>query len=1011
MKHILCVVALLVLTLTSSALFSQNQNITGTVLNSDNEPLIGVTVRVKDSDRAVITDINGSFSIEAIQGEILVFSFIGMESQEKVVGTDDISEIVLLTDETQLEDIVVVGYGTVEKSDLTGSVVSVSGEQLQAVGSTSPMLALQANSPGVNISQNTGSVGSEFSIQIRGTNSLTGGQPLYVVDGVITDNINFLNPNDIEQIDILKDASSTAIYGSRGSNGVVIVSTKTGAGNRNRKATISYNGFVGSRNIANMPDFLDTYDESVQWLKDRQVALDLVRGNPIENTPMYGFPVVILEDGTNYWEENYTSRNGLDWKEALIRPSTQQNHFISAAGGGENIGYVVGFGFQGDNGNAERQSFEKFNFKAGVDANVASKFGIGTNINIAKTVRELVSRQGYTQQIFRMPTWAPAYDLDGDLVQSPMVGYSGNVNPYAYLETDSRYDVDDYYLVSNFYLNYEATDWLKLSSTFSPNGRFTRTGEYFDRFATRSISVARMWNDIDFSYIWDNQANITKEIGDHSFTNNFIQSLQFDQTENAFAFGRDVPFQTLWYNTQSAPQRDASTGFSKSTLMSFTNRVNYSFKDKYLFTGTLRWDGSSRLAEENRWALFPSMAVAWKMGEEEFIQNSNTIDNLKLRLSYGNSGNQALSPYRTSLTIDRQTYYDWDGDNADGFIPSTLANPDLTWEKTREVNFGIDYDLFDYRLSGEINLYDRLSKGSILERRLPLPTGWPSILDNVASVNNRGLELSLNTVNIDQQDFSWTTNFIFSTNKNKIVDLYGSEEDDVPNRWFIGHPVNVVYAMVPDGVWQRDELDPADLQAMEGTSKVKDLNGDGVIDIQNDMAILGSPDPSWIGTFSTSLNYKNWDFTGSVFTKQGVFTFSPFHREFTDFNSRLILDVPYYRRESPISPARYSNSYPQPAFQGQYWGEDAEDFGYPGFNKDASFVRVQNLTLGYHFNNSSLSDQLGFSDFRIYANALNPFLFTDYEGFDPEWAGAGMSGVDATNTSYRIFQLGLNIKF
>lgn len=990
--------------------YAQNREIiSGVVSDASGMPIPGVNISLRGTDSGTQTDFDGQYTFQASQGDVLVFSFVGKKTLELTVGETENYDVTLEEDSAQLEEVVVVGYGTTSKRDLTGAVATISGTELQRVGSTSPMKALQANAAGVNISQRTGSVGSEFDITIRGTNSLSGGTPLYVVDGVMMDNINFLNPNDIERIDILKDASSTAIYGSRGSNGVVIVTTQSGEGLRNQEPVIAYDGYVGVRVTTNMPDFLNSYDESVTWNRDRQVARDLVQGNAIVNSPTYGFPEVII-DGVNYWEEALTNRRGTDWKEEFLKPSIQQNHFISASGAGENIGYVVGFGYQGDDGNVEAQSFQKYNFKASVDGRFSENFSIGANINLAHSVRELVSRQGYTQQLFRMPSYAPARDVEGNPIQSPMIGISSNVNPYAILESGSKYDVDQYYLVSNFFLEYTPADWISFKTTFSPKAKFQRTGEYFDRFATRSISVARMWNDIDVSYIWDNQVNISKQFRDHNISYDFIQSSQMDRYETAFAFGRDVPFNSLWYNVQSAPQRDASSGFEKSTLLSFTNRINYSFLDRYLLTATMRWDGSSKLSEGNKWASFPSAAIAWRMSDEAFMKDVYQVNNLKLRLSYGYTGNNNIPAYSTQSALDRQAYYDWDGTTADGFVPSMLSNSELTWERTREWNLGVDFGLFANRISGEINLYDRLSLDLLMERKLAMPSGWGSIIDNVGSVSNKGVEVQLNTVNIDTGDFRWLTNFTFSMNENKIVDLYGAEEDDVPNRWFIGEPVNVIYAMVFDGIWQRDELAPEDLQALEGTAKVKDLNNDGVIDIENDMTILGSPEPDWIGSFSTTFAYKNWDLTATVYTKQGVLQYSPFHQEFTDFNSRVILDVPYYVRENPVTEARFSNSYPQATYQGQYWGEDAEDYGYPGFNKDASFVRVQNITLGYNFASNMLR-RIGASQFRIYVNALNPFTFTDYEGFDPEWAGASMSGVDATNTAYSIYQLGVNVKF
>lgn len=989
----------------------QTIRIDGNVTDEKGMPLPGVNILEKNTSNGTQTDFDGNYAIAVNDGNsTLVFSYVGYLTQEILVGDQTSINVSLKEDVAKLDEVVIVGYGSIKKADLTGAVSSIGNTELNRVGATSPMQALQANAAGVNISQRTGSVGAGFDIQIRGANSLTGGAPLFVVDGVMIDNIDFLNPNDIVQIDILKDASSTAIYGSRGSNGVVIVTTRSGEGVKNKKPTISYSGFTGIREIANMPDFLNSYDESVMWQQDREIARALYLGNPVVDSPYFGFPEIIGDNGQNYWEENLSNRNGTDWLGEFLKPSIQQNHFISASNSGEKGSYVIGFGYQGDNGNAKDQSYDKYNFKASVHGIFSDKFSMGANINLAYSDQELVSRQGYTQQLFRMPSYAPSRDLEGNLIQSPMIGISGNVSPYTFLDNNSYWNVQQYNVVSNFYLKYSPADWITLSSTFSPSARFERRGEYKDRFATRSITVARMWNDISLNYILDNQITLKKDFGEHNLSYDFIQSSQYNRFETAFAYGRDVPFQSLWYNTQSAPQRDSSTGFEKSTLLSFTNRANYSFKDRYLLTATVRWDGSSKLAPGNKWAVFPSAAAAWKMSDEPFLQNVSEINNLKLRLSYGYTGNNNISPYSTQSALNNQTYYDWDGDSANGFVPSALANSDLTWERTREWNFGIDYGLFNNRVTGVIDIYDRLSLDLLMERKLAMPTGWGSMIDNVGSVSNKGIEFQLKTVNIDNGDFRWETNFIFSKNTNKIVELYGKKEDDVPNRWFIGQPVDVIYAMVFDGVWQRDELAPEDLQAMEGTAKVKDLNGDGSIDIDNDMTVLGSPIPDWIGTFSTNFAYKNWDLSATVYTKQGVLQYSPFHREFTDFNSRVILDVPYYKRDNPITGARYSNTYPQATYQGEYWGEDAEDYGYPGYNKDASFVRIQNITLGYNFGQNTLS-KLGLSQLRVYANALNPFTFTDYEGFDPEWAGAEMSGVDATNTGYSIYQLGVNIKF
>lgn len=1009
MKHFLPIFAL------SLLVFGQTLaqvRVTGKVSNSSGDPIPGVNVTIKGTSQGTISDIEGDYTLANVPADgTLIFSYVGMTTQEVAVGNRTTVNVTMAEDIQSLQEIVVVGYGSVKKEDLTGAVSSIGNQELVSRGTTSPIEALQSNIAGVNITRQSGSVGSDFEIQIRGVNSLTGGQPLFVVDGVITNNINWLNPNDIERIDILKDASSTAIYGSRGSNGVVIVTTRTGERVRGRQAQFQYSGYVGVRTIANMPDFLNGYDEAVEWNKNREVALYLVQGRDFNADPdweTFGFPTIVGEDGVDYWEEALSNRRGTDWLDALLKPSIQQNHFISASGGSDRLSYMVGAGYQGDNGNAEGQWYKKYNFKASVDGSPSDMFSMGANINLAFADRELVAT-GYVQQLFRMPSWAPARNREGDLVQSPMVGISGNVNPYAHLE-NGVYNVEDYYLISNFYVRFNPVKWLTLRSTFSPNARFQRRGEYQDKFATRSISVGRMWNDNDLSYLWDNQLTINRDFGSSSLKFDFIQSVQSDRYEGSFVHGRILPFNSQFYNVESGDIVLAESDFRKSTLLSYTGRLNFSLMDKYLFTGTLRWDGSSRLAPGNKWAYFPSAAVAWRLSQEPFMANVSQVDNLKLRLSYGYTGNNNIDPYLTLTQLDRQTYYDWDGSTANGFIPSSIPNPDLTWERTREWNLGADFSLFRNRVSGEVNVYDRLSLDLLMERKLAVPTGWATMWDNVGSVSNQGVEIQLRTINIETGDFSWETNFTYARNDNEIVELYGKKEDDVPNRWFIGEPVEVVYAMVFDGIWQREELAEADRQAMEGTAKVKDLNNDGKIDIDNDMTVLGSPIPKWTGSLSTTFRYRNFDLSASLYTKQGVFIYSPFHREFTDFNSRVILDVPYYVRENPITESRFSNTYPQARYMGPYWGEDAEDYGYPGFNKDASFTRIQNITLGYTLPQNLMS-RLGVSNMRVYLNALNPFVFTKYDGFDPEWAGASMSGVNANNTSFAIYQVGTIVNF
>jgi len=992
---------------TVSAQNPQQEQVQGTVIDAETgDPLPGVNIIIKGTNTGTSSNQDGRFGLAVSSlTDTLVLSFIGYETREVLINGRSTLQVQLRPSTISGEELVVVGYGATQKEDLTGAVGTVGAEEIASAGTTSPLSAIQGQVAGVNITANTGLPGSSFDINIRGVNSLSGGDPLYVVDGVVTNGIDFLNPNQIKRIDILKDASATAIYGSRGSNGVVLVTTKSGTGAQGA-TRFTYSSHVGVRTLANMPDFLNA-EEGITYTMNRGITERLYEGEPLDApNDLYGFP----SSGPDhqYWMNVIENENYTNWVDLMMDPAVQTNHFLSAAGGNENISFLIGAGILSDQGNIEGQTYKKYNFKASVDANVSDRWTMGANINLAYTDKDWMSDR-LTQQLFRMPSWAPAYNENGEMITIPLKGISGNVSPLAEAKYNV-YETQENYIISNFYLQYDPAPWLTLKSTFSPNVRFERLGFYWDKIAYGGQSGGQMTKNQHFSYIWDNQLSAIKEIGQHQFDYDFIYSLQMDRSNNLYGFGWDLPFNSEFYNLGSATFPSVSSNYQKSTLMSFTNRLNYTFRDKYLFTATGRWDGSSRLALGNKWAFFPSAAVAWRISEEDAIQDIPFISNLKLRLSYGHTGNNNISPYVTQFSVNNQTYYDWNGSVATGFRPSAIANKELTWERTREWNIGLNFAFLRNRISGEMNVYDKLSKSLLLKRKLAVPTGWGSMMDNVGSVSNKGIEVQLETVNIQTDDFSWITNFTFSMNNNKIIELYGNKEDDVANRWFIGYPVNVVYAMVFDGIWQRDELASSERQELEGTAKVKDLNGDGVIDIEHDMKVLGSPMPEWTGSFSTQFNYKNWDLSASFYTKQGVFLLSDFHQEFTDFNSKQVLDVPYYMRENPYTKARYSNIYPQPSYQGQYWGEDAEDYGYPGFNKDASFIRLKNITLGYNMSPSFL-DKLGIQDLRLYINILNPFVWTKYNGFDPEWASANISGAQANSTSFRVYQFGTHITF
>ena len=459
----------------------------------------------------------------------------------------------------------------------------------------------------------------------------------------------------------------------------------------------------------------------------------------------------------------------------------------------------------------------------------------------------------------------------------PYIDMTSSVNPIVDME-NAQDDRNTYNILGNIFLQYAPLKWLSVKSTLAPAFRYDKRGRYFGTNSEGKVGVlgnADLRTVETASYVWDNQITAEKTFNEHSFNAMGLYSMNAFTTNVTTLSGNNLPFNSGYDNIGSAPVTDqrADTEFMKTSLVSFALRLNYSWKGKYLVTLTDRWDGSSLLADGYKWASFPSAAVSWKISEESFLSNVNTIDHLAARLSYGFTGNNNIDPYQTNVSASTQTYYDFGGVNAGGFAPSGMGNKQLTWERTSELNFGVDYSFANSRIFGSIDIYNRLSKDLLLSRNLPLEVGVPSVIDNVATVRNKGVEIVLNTVNIRTDDFTWSTSFNFTKNKNEIVELFENDQDLIGNKWFIGQPINVNYTYVFDGIWQESERDLAITYGqLPGQARVKDFGNDGIK--ADDRRVIGTPTPSWIGGFSTTITYKGFDLSASLFTRQGVQVYS-----------------------------------------------------------------------------------------------------------------------------------------
>lgn len=950
----------------------------GVVTDENGEPMPGVTISLKGTTLGTATDIDGAYAIEiAGENDVLVYSFIGYKTQEISVNGRSIIDVQMIPDLQSMQEVVVIGYGTQEKSQVTGAISSVSSTDIAAVPVISPDQALQGRAAGVDVIAAGHAPGTGATVRIRGINSINANNnPLFVLDGIpISGGLNDINPNIIASIEVLKDASATAIYGARGSNGVVLITTKRGSEGKTR---VNYDGYIGFTDIQNKVDVLDgegwvRYKMASRKTDDLNVLLD-----PIELA-------------------NYNAGRDVDWQDLILRKGLQQSHSISVSGGSEKTQFSVSANYLEQRGIVVNSDFKRGSVQINLDHQINDKIKIGTSTLFSTSKTNVVDGYKLIGQAMQISPLGDVYNEDGSLrlfptsealLGSPVIDGENEVN--------QRFSTR---IFSSIYGEYEFVKGLKYRMNFGPdfsfgnNGRFIGSNTTTLQGGTNRASNSRSDNK---SYTLENLLIFNRTFNDvHQVEATLLQSIQEQFNESNFIESMGFPSERmLWHDLSAGQIRSYDTGQEIWSILSFMGRVNYTFQDKYLLTLTARRDGSSRFGEDRKYGFFPSVALGWRIIEEPFMKEIPAVTELKLRASYGSIGNTAINPYQSQGSLRRHSYM-FGSEPALGFEPSTLPNPDLRWETSTTANVGLDFGLFDNRLTGSLEYYQINTTDLLLNQRLPTFTGYSNILTNIGATRNTGFEVTLSSVNIDiPGGLKWTTNLNAAINRNQIRELYG-EGDDVGNSWFIGEPINVYYDLVFDGIWQENEVDlAASYNRRPGQIKIKDINGDNDITAA-DRQILGSSIPKWSGGITNMFSYRGVDLSVFINTRQDFMINSEIHA-IDNMAGRYNIPtfVNYYTPESP------SNDYPQPVNQGEQ-NINMNVLRY----RDGSFVRIRNINLGYNLPSNILSSA-GVQSVRLYVNAQNPFTFTKYQGWDPE-AGGNLSSYPST----KMFLIGVNASF
>lgn len=974
----------------------------GTVVDAtDNNPLPGVNIVVKGTTQGVSADAEGKFSLNVSNlQDTLIFSFVGYETQELSINGRTELDVQLHPQTISGEEMVVVGYGEQKRSDLTGSISSVSSEDLNPGETGSIQGLIEGKMPGVRVVQNTGAPGGGYSVSVRGAGSINAGtNPLWVIDGSpMPGGLRSINPDDIESIEVLKDASATAIYGSRASGGVVQVTTKDGGDN---PLQVNYHGSVSINSPVNNINLL-TPEEYQNVTND---IIDDGGGNPEDRVEDTGAE-------TN-WQKQIFNENAVE-----------QNHSLSFGGNTNGLNYYVSVNAAGEEGIIKKSRFDRYGGRINLDYTGSDKFEFGTRLKLAHIKEDNINQFGVNENagavysaIFFDPT-APVYNEDGTFYESDQLTIN---NPMAILKGEDRYTQINQF-AGNIFGEYSILSNLEARLNVGFDVGNSRDDVYIGRQTIRGSArggIATINENQDVNHFIEGTIRYSEEFGEHEL--NLLGGAETQQFMSSGTFMEAENFATEGTGTDNMGLGDSETYNLNSNrashrLLSAFGRLNYTFQDKYLLTTTFRADGSTRFGEENKFGYFPSFALAWQMGEENFMQEFDFISELKPRISWGQTGNQSIGNLLSATTFSRGGTAIWDNAQRVGLTPSRLANPDIKWETSQQFDIGVDLSLFEDRIVANFDYFQQKTFDMLMNMPLPRETGFNNQIQNVGSISNEGFELELETRNISHQQLQWTTNLSFATINNEVTDLGDIDEiitggSGFTNNFFLireGLPLRSYYGYEVEGIWQTDDdFSTTEASVEPGDIKYVDQNNDGEI-TSDDRVDLGNSYPDFSISLSNTISYRNFQLDIFLEGSQGVKmlnnnlvdTYFPLQ------NRRNKYAEPYLNRWTEDNPSDKYPSFVNPGSQGQNVVNSLTV-------EDASYLRLKNVQLTYSFSPELLDGRLRSA--QIYVTGTNLKTWSNYSGFDPalnSFGGDPNARIDYNAYPLaRKFQIGARLGF